>query len=878
MRNAQVVDRPSTRVSRFFCSLFIAGLAVSAQGQTLVIYDDADSNGFNSGYSYGAPLPDMNSTAVVHGGAKAVAFTGSNYNALAWGRASSVSTASYPVLRFWIHGGAGGGQQLRIYASASGAGADAELEPFIAGGSVAAGEWRQVTVDLTAPPFSLAAFDRIDIQSDQAAAQPVVYIDDVVVTQAPPALAVPMTIDRDVTVAGMLSDRFTWRDSQNQPRVAVLAHNDAGAGPGNARGGALREFRYQLPNGATRIASVTTYGNGGYAGFGYVVAHASRSACVGDDSPLGGFIPGTWERIFEGTHHAIFRFRQNYRRNCSTTAAQARTLPVVIDWMFSTGRDHPLWAITYHVDQAAPSAPVDTFYDDSRAPYGELNIDGEGWTGLDGIAWGDKYRFTSTGATPATLNSAWTWNTANTIPFVKEWIAGNLSGTNTKDATMGIVQTQTIAQQDAGGARDPAIGSDITPLWTKTSATVGNACTNPTRTHPFPCANDWPYQAYANSLDYEFPNASNNARLTWKTQYGFLGQASYALNDGSGGTAAGYPKKSYSTWIVLGTHSSGPVEAQIAEAEAIQTVTLTTVGSVVTQGPAGIDRADTVAYSPAGYNHVYGAFALHAAGNQLDANIAVGAGTLTRPLFIIGNYTAAEPLDVRLDGVSLVADADYFASVRAGANELWLTLNRTLAGTVNRLEITNDAAADAPSNLVATANSTTSVQLTWTGVAGADSYEIHRRVSSGAFAFLASVAATNHADAGLTADTAYLYRVRAVTGAVTSAFSNVDAATTTLFTDDPLVPGNAAKSVHITQLRTAVNALRAAAALGPFAFSDSAAAGTPIRAVHLTQLRTALDQARANLELPAVVYTDPAIAAGSSVKAVHVAQLRAGVK
>ncbi len=210
----------------------------------------------------------------------------------------------------------------------------------------------------------------------------------------------------------MVSDRFTWTDSAGKPRVASLAHNDTGAGPGGVRGGALREFQYRMPDDSTRIAGVTNYGNGGYAGFGYVVSHAANSSCIGDDSPLGGYFAGTWQRIFEGRHHAIFRFTQNYPRNCSTTLpVVARTVPVTIDWVFSTGRDNPLWAVTWDLS----GVPVNTFWDDSRAPYGELNIDGTGAADIDGVAWGDRYRFTSTAA-PVTLDSSWTWNVANTVP------------------------------------------------------------------------------------------------------------------------------------------------------------------------------------------------------------------------------------------------------------------------------------------------------------------------------------------------------------------------------------------------------------------------------------------------------------------------------
>ena len=106
-----------------------------------------------------------------------------------------------------------------------------------------------------------------------------------------------------------------------------------------------------------------------------------------------------------------------------------------------------------------------------------------------------------------------------------------------------------------------------------------------------------------------------------------------------------------------------------------------------------------------------------------------------------------------------------------------------------------------------------------------------------------------------------------------------DAATTTIFTDDPLVSGSSVKAVHITQLRTAVNAMRAAAGLAPQSFADPSLAGVAIKATHLTQLRTALDAARTAIGLPAVPYSDSTITVGSTVaKTAHIAELRSGVK
>jgi hypothetical protein len=93
-----------------------------------------------------------------------------------------------------------------------------------------------------------------------------------------------------------------------------------------------------------------------------------------------------------------------------------------------------------------------------------------------------------------------------------------------------------------------------------------------------------------------------------------------------------------------------------------------------------------VTYVPAGYNHVYSALAFHAAGNQLDANIGVAAGTLKKPLIIVDQFSGSYPT-LKLNNATLVVDVDYFPSLRADRQELWLTLNRDLSGAANRLQI-----------------------------------------------------------------------------------------------------------------------------------------------------------------------------------------------
>lgn len=659
----------------------------------LVVYDDQLQNGFQN-WSWGGGS-NFAQTTIRHSGTAAIAFTGSNYNGISFVRQGQpLDTGQYGVLRLWVHGGSGGGQPLLLMIqSADALVASAPLAGYVDGGAIVAATWKAVTVPLTTPPLSLdGAFDRIDIQSDAAAAQPTVYIDDIVLEAvvtivdrvfangfdgiADPGPATNgLTVDHDVTVSGMVSDRFRWFDSAGHPRAAVLAHNDGQTGPQTGypnRGGALREYQYQLPSGATRTAGVTTYGNAGHGGFGYVVSHAGSLAnCTsGDDSPLGMAFSGDFQRVFEGRNHAIFRFTQSYPRYCTTVApAEQRNIAVTIDWMFSTGRDHPVWSISY--DLSALTA--NRYRDDSRAPYGELAFDGSGAQSISGVAWGDRWQFASTSA-PLTLNSQWTWNTPNSVPWVKLWTAAT-------DATMGIVQTQTLAQKDAG-ARNPWY-HDIRPFWNTTSAN-GNAGDG----YVMPWQDSWPYQANAYSIGVSTPN--NNPRLTWGTSYGFLGQTSYDTLNGLVATASGWPRTSYSTYIVLGTHSSDPVGVQLAQIETLQTVVLAaTVGSVATTGSAGVGRPDTMTYSPAGYDPVYAALTFNAAAGGIDATIGVGAGlTLNRPLLVIRNWTAGWPAELRLGGSVLVADSDYHASLRSDSNELWITLNRNVSGSGNRIVVT----------------------------------------------------------------------------------------------------------------------------------------------------------------------------------------------
>jgi hypothetical protein len=188
----------------------------------------------------------------------------------------------------------------------------------------------------------------------------------------------------------------------------------------------------------------------------------------------------------------------------------------------------------------------------------------------------------------------------------------------------------------------------------------------------------------------------------------------------------------------------------------------------------------------------------------------------------------------------------------------------------------------APTGLTATATGTTSVSLSWSAVDGATGYKIYRSSSYPTFAPIgpATVLTTTYTDNSALPGVAYLYAVRATDGSNDSGDSNSDLATTVVFTDETLTAGTTVvRAAHVTELRTAVNAVRTLAVLTGATVTDSTlSSSVTVKALHVAELRAALDEARTKLHLTALSYTDPGVTAGTTIKAAHVDELRQGVE
>jgi hypothetical protein len=448
-----------------------------------------------------------------------------------------------------------------------------------------------------------------------------------------PSGCAPLVVGAGVTVEGSKADTFAWSDADCRPRTASLFRNDATDAFGE-RGGYLRAINYEV---AGKRRDVKGTGANGWQGFGYIINHYASTASETQH------VGGTTNTVLAGRHHAIHEFRWR--------VSPGGNVDVVAHWFFATGRSHPLFSITYD----ATPAGADVVAADSRAPYGDLAWD-DGTAGdVSGIAWGDEYRFTTTGAGPVTPHSPWDYSKPNVVPHAYEW-------SNATDAEMGLVATLPFATHVGGGDYG---GGTIMGSWGKSGSDLLTDVPDW----------DWPFQLN----QWELPFETTSHRLAWGTTYGAVGQRSYTS---FGKSLGGYPYQSYAVFVVLGTHATSATEAQIAEVDADAHVTLAaTRGTIATDGIAGVGRTDRVTFSPAGFDPVYAAWTVDVASNAASIQIDAGAGALRAPVFELRGYDATTPpTSVTLGGRALVADTDYFATVDAANKRLWLTVNTTLTG------------------------------------------------------------------------------------------------------------------------------------------------------------------------------------------------------
>lgn len=478
---------------------------------------------------------------------------------------------------------------------------------------------------------------------------------------------------------------LSWRDSQHALRTMSLY-------------GYLYQYDFSFLGGVAgepEEATERSVGDDawGHAGFGYVVSHNTQTG----NSPLGKANQPTKVETtaFVGGHHAIHRVELVYDRD-KEGGGEGVAIPVVIEWLVATGRDHPIWSVTWKVGDAENPGGVDfdQYRMDVRGPYGSLNFDGaadksEG-DAVGGVSWGDfELAFETTGA-ELSLASPWTYDAPNRVNYSHAW-------TKTTNAEMGIVQTK--PGDRSLGYGDYVVGR----LRGQTSAgaypskgdcnAFGDA-----RVYAMPCVNGWPYQLM--NYDWDAGGAKPVAEgtgtklMAWGSPYGWLGASSFDLFDYSA-TADGRGDRSYATFIVLGpkcryegAQCSGEGDVALVKravdalaSAQLEDVTQGKLTESVAAGPGASQQKPLTN----GYNDTYAAYFLEPGDGGVAFTFRPAAGKpVEKPIFVLQNVEVGDRPEILVGGDPRTvntgeADSGAFVSYSAERRELWVTLNETVA-------------------------------------------------------------------------------------------------------------------------------------------------------------------------------------------------------
>jgi hypothetical protein len=510
--------------------------------------------------------------------------------------------------------------------------------------SAPANTWTQVRVALPAATFTTFSYLQIISSAATSFYIDAIWLEPGTPTEPPPSAVGTIAVaNKSVTYGGSAKTctNYTWTDADGSLRSIAFPQGNSG--------GEAKQFTYFHPDGSQRVLQGASWA---FEGFGWVMTHRGTPSQGSNNRNAAS------TQVFPTTgsaHHVFREFNTTLTLGCTNGDP---CTAVKVQWFMATGKSHPIYAITF--TGGPPGTPLD-----SRSPYGYLLYDQKSGVNdrpLGGVVWGDKYRFATTNS-PVTSTTGWTYDQANQIPFSYTYVT-------TTDSELGLVDTLHYTRTPSGYG----VGSGNLQLCQNRTSGTAPSCPRLSGWQ-LPTDYIWPYQMNA----YELPYTSGVGKTSWGTAQAI---GSTTTTNWDGGTVATAPL-SYSTVIVLGAHSTGSTDDEVANQEANHAATLsvtpacsTNCGSVITQGPLGVGRADQT-YQKAGYDPVYSTWRVQTTSGKADVTIASPGKTLDHPIFRFNGASATAA--IRLDGTLMTADSNYFASLING--ELWVTINADLTGS-----------------------------------------------------------------------------------------------------------------------------------------------------------------------------------------------------
>jgi hypothetical protein len=190
---------PASKALSIFVTIFLcaASFGTPAHAADLSIYGDSLSPGW-ADWSWGSTR-NFAATSPAKSGTHSLAVTiTAGWGALYLHSSQSIDLNEYDTLRFWIHGGTSGGQNIRVVAN----GATGAAYPL----TVPPGAWSQIDVPLSSLG-NPSALDELQWQDTSGGAQPAFYLDDIALIEGNspppppgtgPSIIIDTSLDRHV--------------------------------------------------------------------------------------------------------------------------------------------------------------------------------------------------------------------------------------------------------------------------------------------------------------------------------------------------------------------------------------------------------------------------------------------------------------------------------------------------------------------------------------------------------------------------------------------------------------------------------------------------------------------------------------------------------
>ena len=291
-------------------------------------------------------------------------------------------------------------------------------------------------------------------------------------------------------------------------------------------------------------------------------------------------------------------------------------------------------------------------------------------------------------------------------------------------------------------------------------------------------------------------NGFSKIDLNGKNIWSMGGIASLSVGDAAGDAYG-------NTYIINGANPGSVLKKLSPTGVVIWSQTNTINGNKV---EVGTDNNPVIGgYPVAGYGVVFMKY--NSNGNLIWQNLDADGPSLAllslTPMRLDGSnsaYLAGSTMSqmgvckVNSDGTSA------WAATTTGGYPVWIDFGTdnsvfVVGGTTARFLQSNSTPVPVtPSNLIATAAGTTSINLSWTDNSSNETSFLLQRSLSGTsgFATIATLTSNTktYANSGLNSSTTYYYRVQAVNSAGSSAWSNIASAKTSVIESSPAPPAN----------------------------------------------------------------------------------------